>query len=347
MLDYNVRILDVDGSVAQQQMLLHRLGPNAHIVGLRDLEASLRFMSTHAARQSFERALKPAHRNRLTFLGSGDFHHLSSALVAQWKTPLSLIVFDNHPDWDITSPWHCCGCWINEVLARPNIRRVAVIGLGPTDLHGWHILRGNLKAVQRQKLELFPWSFARSKTLFAPSRNLPCASLRARGPRTEIHWKTVAQNGLPAIMNSVLDRLPTREVYVSIDKDCLQAKHAVTNWEEGEVSLEDLCAAITTVAQRREIVGADIIGEWSSGPIANPLFRAIARADHPSDSNHRPSSASLRANEQTNLALLDVLLNTPQMPHGEAPQSQAPHGETPHHDVTPRMSTHVAAGGVL
>lgn len=322
MLDQKVRILDVDGSVLKQQTLMKHLGTRAQIVGLRPMERHLRFMSTRNARAQFERALVPAHRNQLTFFGSGDFHHLSAALIAQWKTPLSLLVFDHHPDWDRTSPWPCCGGWINEVLALPNIRRIAVVGLGRTDLHGWHILRGNLKAVQSQKLELFPWSWEHSKTVFAPSQSLPCATLRARGIRTAISWKTVARHGLPAIIDSVLERLPTQEVYLSIDKDCLQAAHAVTNWEEGEAPLAALCQAVEKIANCKEIVGADITGEWSKGRIANRLFRAIAQADHPAKPD--PSPESLRVNEQTNLALLDLLLKTAaQKPDRAAPQGGA------------------------
>lgn len=306
MLDQTVRLLDVDGSVVKQRTLLQRLGSRAQIVELRALESHLRFMSTRKARRGFERALVPSQRNRLTFLGSGDFHHLSASLVAQWKTPLSLLVFDGHPDWDITSPWPCCGCWINEVLALPNVRRVAVVGLGKTDLHGWHVLRGNLQAIQRQKLELFPWSWKRSKTLLARSQKLPCASLRARGLKTEIGWQTVAQNGLMSLVDSILERLPTKEIYLSIDKDCLKRAHAVTNWEEGEASLGELCQALARVRQRKDIVGADIIGEWSRGAISNRLFRAIAHADHPLQAD--PTPDELRVNEETNSALLEVLL---------------------------------------
>lgn len=305
-LSSRVRILDIDGSVAQQQLFMRRLAPAACVIDLRHLAGQLRFMATRGARQQFESYLHPTQRDQLTFYGSGDFHHLTAALVAQWQTPLSLVVFDGHPDWDITSPWPCCGCWINEVLAQPNMRKVVVIGLGRTDLHGWHVLRGNLKAIYQQKLELFPASWQRSKALLGATATLPGVSMTRRGLRTNIRWQTVAQRGLTEIMRDVIARLPTREVYLSIDKDCLTSQFAVTNWETGELTLPAVCGAIQQLAEAKDVVGADVTGEWSQGPISNPLFRLLANADHPAPTT--PRAAALEVNEQTNLTLYQALL---------------------------------------
>lgn len=304
-LSSRVRILDIDGSVAQQQLFLSQLAPMAQVIDLCHLAAQLRFMCTRRARQQFESYLRLTERDQLTFYGSGDFHHLSAALVAQWQTPLSLVVFDGHPDWDITAPWHCCGCWINEVLAQPNVHKVVVIGLGRTDLHGWHILRGNLKALYQQKLELFPTSWQQSKALFGPSAALPGVSMTRRGLRTTIRWQTVAECGLPQIMRAVIERLPTRDVYLSLDKDCLTSDFALTNWETGALTLPALCGAIRELARAKDIVGADVTGEWSQGPISNWLFRLLSNADHPPPT--APRATALKLNEQTNLKLYHAL----------------------------------------
>ncbi|MBV9467730.1 MAG: arginase family protein [Abitibacteriaceae bacterium] len=305
-LSSRVRILDLDGSVTKQLSLMSQLATPPQVIDLRHLAASLRFMCTQRARHQFESYLQVTQRDHLTFYGSGDFHHLTAALVAQWQTPISLVVFDGHPDWDMTSPWHCCGCWVNEVLAQPHIRKVVVIGLGGTDLHGWHVLRGNLKAIYQQKLELFPARWQQSKTIFGASAALPGVSMTRRWLKTNIRWQTVAQRSLPEIMHDVITRLPTRDVYLSIDKDCLTSDFAITNWEEGELTLPTLCGAMQKLAKAKDIVGVDVIGEWSQGPIHNWLFRWLAKADHPQQAT--PRTADFKRNEQTNITLYNALL---------------------------------------
>src|SRR5438309_5516591 len=36
--------------------------------------------------------------------GSGDFHHLTGWLVRRVAEPVTLVSFDNHPDWDVRPP---------------------------------------------------------------------------------------------------------------------------------------------------------------------------------------------------------------------------------------------------
>jgi hypothetical protein len=35
----------------------------------------------------------------LTLFGSGDFHHVSLALLRRLQQPFNLLVIDKHPDW--------------------------------------------------------------------------------------------------------------------------------------------------------------------------------------------------------------------------------------------------------
>lgn len=290
MLSGAIRILDFDGSVTRQPQIAARA---AQIVELRALGRQLRFMATRRAMEKLARRLDASTRGAVTFFGSGDYHHVSDVLLSQWgDTPLSLVVFDAHPDFDVTSPWPCCGSWINAALQRRNVQKVVVIGLGRTDLRGWHLLRGNRGALQSGRLELFPASWPRSKTL-------------TRRGVTDREWETVAQFGLDVLMQKIIARLPTRAIYLSIDKDCLAARHAFTNWEEGELSLPDLENALRLLAAKTDILSADVTGEYSRGTIRNPLFRLISNLDHPAST--RVSAAALATNQVTNLALLRAL----------------------------------------
>jgi arginase family enzyme len=47
----------------------------------------------------------------VTMIGSGDFHHLAVLLLERAREPVTVIHFDNHPDWVRWAPrWHC-GSW--------------------------------------------------------------------------------------------------------------------------------------------------------------------------------------------------------------------------------------------
>ncbi len=289
------RVLNLDDSVASRSAASRGAAgaaalpalsslEHAQVRDLRALAPELRYLCSRAALRRFREALSPADRSRLTFYGSGDFHHLTAELLRAFTSPLSLIVFDQHPDWDCTLPWPCCGSWVNSALQLEHIRRVVVIGLGREDLHGWNLLRGNTRALREGRLELYPASWRIS-----------------REPRGYRRFQTVRSRGMSALLSQVLARLPTRQVYVSVDKDCLGSAWAASNWAEGELELPELLGAIAQIGAARDIVGADVTGEWSPGEPRSPLFRAISRADHPKILF--PNFAQLRANAGTNRAL--------------------------------------------
>ena len=50
-------------------------------------------------------------------------------------------------------------------------------------------------------------------------------------------------------------------LYISIDKDALSPSYAVTNWDQGSLTLDALKDCITTLASGRRILGIDICGE--------------------------------------------------------------------------------------
>ncbi len=294
------RVLDLDGSLTAQPALSERATIAATS---QELGPYLRYLCTRAALNRFAASLDPSQSHQLTFYGSGDFHHLTAVLLAQFRAQLSVVVFDQHPDWDITAPVACCGSWVNTALKLPHIKKIVVIGAGDEDLGGQHLLRGNTTALRNGRLEIYPATFARSQTLSRRTRRLRCA----RQSGGFIHWKTVEQLGWNDLMSHVIAGLPTRQIYVSLDKDCLVEQNAISNWDAGELKLEDVCAAIERLNRECEIVGADVTGEWSAGQPASPIFRAVSRADHPQ--LPIPTAAELTRNQDTNLRLLDTFLS--------------------------------------
>src|SRR5262245_44145787 len=106
----DVRIVDLDGTVAQQYDLspgcvvpMQRWGPRIRLAcgfgRFRKFENGLATLL--AARQQREPCL--------TLYGSGDFHHVSLAFIRRLGSPVNLLVIDNHPDWMRGIPFLHCG----------------------------------------------------------------------------------------------------------------------------------------------------------------------------------------------------------------------------------------------
>src|SRR5689334_1873863 len=109
MLSGTVRILNFDDSLIVQKTLLKKISPN--VVDLKRFGLESRVWLNQKVAKEIYSGLDPELRNCLTFLGSGDYHHLSSLLIQQFEEPLTVIVFDHHPDWDIVPPRLACASW--------------------------------------------------------------------------------------------------------------------------------------------------------------------------------------------------------------------------------------------
>jgi hypothetical protein len=103
-------------------------------------------------------------------------------------------------------------------------------------------------------------------------------------------------------------RIETDAVYITIDKDVLRADDAVTNWDQGQLSLDGLERLVRVVAGKARLIGADVVGDWSPpryGPdlLSNLLKRGEAFLDQP---RGRVPGDMARTNEATNLRLLSL-----------------------------------------
>src|SRR5262245_15074250 len=94
-----IRILDLDGSIPRQSALIARHRPER--VDLREWGPRIRLGCRFGRFERFCDALPApaAEAPVLHFLGSGDFHHVTLALVRRLAAPVNLLVLDNHPDW--------------------------------------------------------------------------------------------------------------------------------------------------------------------------------------------------------------------------------------------------------
>lgn len=212
-----------------------------------------------------EEFYREAQREMAPFVlyGSGDFHHLSALWVRQFAEPLVLLSFDNHPDWDVRPPRWCCGGWVNRALELSPVKKVCVWGCGNSARWWPGRLFANRRAEREGRLEIYRWAEGRSRS-----------GQDRRGAILRANWRERFAAFVQALGDSNL--------YVTIDLDCLRAEDAITNWEKGSFTLEDLAWALAQLrASRVRIVGGDICGAFSPPSYARPQQRFLAEMDHP------------------------------------------------------------------
>ena len=206
-----------------------------------------------------------AYRDRLhpfTLYGSGDFHHLTALWLRALSEAVTVVSFDNHPDWDIRPPRWACGGWVNRALDLPQVQKVSVWGCGNFECWWPAQIFGNRAAERAGKLDVHPWADSRSS--------------KERGRRGAILRSDWRSN-----FEQFVDALGGGSVYVTVDLDCLQSSEAATNWENGNFSTEDVAWALGTLQSAAQVVGGDMCGAYSVPVYARRKQRFAAEFDHP------------------------------------------------------------------
>lgn len=204
--------------------------------------------------------------------GSGDFHHLTAALLRRFDRPLHVICFDDHPDWDRRPPRWACGAWVNRALELPHVRSVSVWGCGNFELKWPGRITGNLKAIRDGRLTIVPWA-------------------ERQPPEVRKTFACVTREDWQDRFFESISKLQGQDVYVTVDLDCLRPEEAVTNWENGCFTAADVAWAITQVRQNLRLVGGDVCGAWSKPLFATRFQRLAAWWDHPKFSEPDPVDA--------------------------------------------------------
>lgn len=296
-------ILQLDDSLPRQTTLKSAvLDGGGRVLPARDLGPALRLWtraSTLVALKDRLRAdLPTGGEAELVFAGSGDFHHITSLLIERAvegaDAPVTVLHFDNHPDWVRHAPGRHCGSWVGRAARLNGVAGVITIGVCSPDIGAKRSRHGDLALISEHRLELFAWA------------DPDGGDVVKLGDRA---WPTISALGEAAFLDVLDAAITTPAVYVTIDKDVLRADDAVTNWDQGQASLDFVLAAIQRAASGRKLVGADVVGDWSApvygGDLAARLLkRGEAFLDQPW---RKPAPADARAvNEAVNLRLLEM-----------------------------------------
>ena len=233
----------------------------------------LRFSTSPRAIEQFYREIAPQ-LGKFVLYGSGDFHHLTGLWLRSMREPVTLISFDNHPDWDVRPPRWCCGGWINRALELPQVRHVAIWGCGNFECWWPHQLFGNRKAERAGTIVVHPWADDR-----------PPRARKRRGAILRENWREQFENFAGSLTGS--------NIYVTIDLDCLAQDFAWTNWENGRFDFEDVRWGLAILRHHARIVGGDMCGAYSIPSFARRKQRFASEIDHPK--LYFPSADKIRA----------------------------------------------------
>jgi arginase family enzyme len=308
LLNNQVRILNFDNSVTRQNDFIARFHPA--IIELQKIAPAARLWLNKTTEKEIKSALAPELKNAVTFLGSGDFHHITSLLIEQFTEPVSVIVFDHHPDWDTLPPKTGCGSWVSRILKKPNVQQVILFGISSGDISTFNIQTGNLAALKDSRLEIYPYAHVATRVFLRQVPENRSLGLKKKIFHSNIYWQELqSKQDLAKFSRQSVANLETKQVYVSIDKDCLKSEYALTNWEEGFLELEELLTILKVIKEDTDIVGLDITGDYSEINIKSKIKSFCSRLDHPKNFSAKDKSPALidSINAQTNIRMLELL----------------------------------------
>ena len=231
--------LDLDGSIIAQDILCTRLGA---VVPLAAWGEKMRVWAEVAVIKDIHERLVPLrkqyHAPWVTFLGSGDYHHMTLVLMESLpvnQRPTVLVVVDNHPDWFLETPPYHCGNWVGTALATLGwLKQIILIGVDSNDFQGYRFWRAPWTDLCRDRLRVYPY---RTSKVTIPFRGLAPGTSPAGARKTwrGVDWsfQSLVASGVESTFRDIAVALRGESVYLSIDKDCLRRDQLITDWEQG------------------------------------------------------------------------------------------------------------------
>jgi hypothetical protein len=295
-----LRVVDLDGAVTSQPLFAGLIAAGeAECVDARDLAPRLRILASRKAfRQLGERLGAGAASNDpdVLFFGSGDFHHLTALFLELHAEPLAVIHFDNHPDW-VRYPTINCGSWVNLALKFGHVTKVVTIGPCSSDLQFPELKFANLRALRDGRLDIYPWR-SEPTALWGAPVSTPSATT-ADGLLT---WRNLAAENWNDFLDELTGGLTARALWITIDKDVLLPAEAFTNWDQGEMAVDHIIAAVQRLAASFKIVGIDVCGDYSRPQLKDPVRAFLSWSDHPPLSPR--ADGGIAVNDRTNARLV-------------------------------------------
>jgi hypothetical protein len=298
-----IQILDLDGAVTRQTGL-SACRPIA--IPLRDWGPCIRLGCSFGRFRRFtDDLVKRAVREEagtpiFSFCGSGDFHHVSLALVSRLREPFNLLVIDNHPDWMRSVPLMHCGTWLYHAARLPQVQQIFHVG-GDVDFDNGYRWLAPWPQLKTGKIVVIPArrTFGRGRW-----RHIGNCSLRPDS------GATVTPGRLNTLLDPHSESLARHPLYISVDKDVLTQTESLVNWDSGHLGLADVLLIVSRflAAAQGRLAGMDTVGDWSPVQVRGLFRRALHWTEHPPLTVD--ADEATRRNERVNLALLEAVRAT-------------------------------------
>jgi hypothetical protein len=300
-----IRVVDLDGSITTQDRVLRMFQPD--VFDMRRWGPRLRLATRWQRFFRFERSLDRLvgaedHRDAwITLLGSGDFHHVTLALLRRLRHPFNLLVLDRDADWLRATPFLHSRSWLHHAARLPNVRRIFHLG-------GEGGFDNALRWLAPRRL------VSKDKIVVAPAvRSFESGFWRNHRPQTLRRRLEIPldRDRLEEIFCPYLDELDRLPLYVSLDKNVLWMPEAMTNGRSGHLDLSEAQEILQFFmkASGNDLIGMDIVGDWSHAETDGLLRRLLQRFGHP---RQRVDADQARlCNERTNMMLLRYLTHDP------------------------------------
>lgn len=289
-----IHCLDLDGSLIAQPGLFEA----DQVTPAQDWGPRVRLACSFRRFRQFEQSLTerwPDPAPQVVLYGSGDFHHVSLALLRRLRRPCNLVVIDNHPDWMCAVPFLHCGTWLYHAARLPHVGRVFHLG-GDVDFDNAYRWLAPRQLLRSRKTVVFP-----SRRRFGPGwADIAHEPLRPDGQTP------VTLDRILHLLQPFEKELAALPLYISLDKDVMIAADAAVNWDSGHLTLAEvgaLLAGLEHLAHGR-LVGMDIVGDWSVVRTKGLFRRTFHWCMHP------PLPLDAVGAAQTNLATNQFLLSS-------------------------------------
>ena len=221
---------------------MEREGWDVSCISCRGMEGTNCYCDEAAAEEIRER-IRPFGAGGLHFLDSGNYHYVSRLWLELVTEPFDLLVFDHHTDMQepafggILS----CGGWVRAALEElPLLRRVYLAGppgSSPEAAEETAGFEGRVSWIREEELG---------------ARGRPGGKC-CKGEEAEMGVRPERRIACPFIS------LWTRDI--------LTREDAVTNWDQGQVGLDELLACVRAAFGGRRVIGMDCVrrGAWGGG----------------------------------------------------------------------------------
>ncbi len=303
--------LDIDHSVSAQKKL------DSYIDDRKDLYASEKAIRLWTGAKGLkvlrgaiaEWRAKYPQDNWLTFTGSGDFHQTTATLIESLpksQQPVTIILFDNHPDW-FKAPAHFhCGAWVVQALKHPFVEKVIMVAQDSEDIRGDQFRFAPFNELCKGRVEMHP---LQRQSVLVPliwrSRVAGVESSKRTWLGTKLNFATVRGAGVQPLAERLAKELAGKNVYVTMDKDVLDSADAITDWDQGTLKLSEMLGIVSKVAEKANIVGMDVCGERAPGAVRGILKSFDSGREFKRKIKNFPEATQV--NERTNLEIIKLV----------------------------------------